>query len=212
MAGCATIAQFNLYRSPRQPDAPPTYRFLRPWAHPTTLARTAQAWHTESEAEPNLSFSYSVHAAERVLVVFAAFLVHSSGRRYTAMTHWQLLVDAWRAGGGRQPAGLRYVGIHNIVEPSARVAMDKEMARQRSEAAAAPGAGAGDGEVESIVEFTSASPYWRENIWIRSCTHVATNLSTPAQRITLARAWIVVDHSGAFNMVVEFESKSKVSK
>lgn len=177
-------------------------------------------------------FSYTKAVSERTLVVDSAFLQEPQGTttvddtnsnnndntntttptRYTDMRAWQMIVDSWLTDQpeGTQSAGaasgLRYLAVHNVMETQSLTAMENEMERQWSSGAVERRS---DSPPVSVAYTAASSPEnWLTNPWIRCAQRVAEGLSTPALRVTVARAWVILDGGEEYHLVVEFASAS----
>lgn len=205
-----TLAEFGLQRGTRQNFMTPSFAFLEGKANPVNMARNGQSFFTEEAGSDNtafsdFSFTYVMNVSEKTLVVFAAFLEHEVTKvRYTEMRAWQIIVDSWLTGGGNQPAGtpegLQCLAFHDVIEDVSRAAMRLEMSTQWDAGTAVRT------RPPTSVEFTSDSPQWMSNPWIRCCQRVSGAMSTPSQQITASRAWSIFAGQDDYHLVVELTS------
>lgn len=187
MSSRKTIESFGVKRNPVDNESASQYRFLETWVDVDRFAREAQSYLLDKEDEYDLDAQYSMHVAERAMVIFTLFL-EGDGRRFINMRASELIADCWLAGGGAQPPGkpeeLRYMGINHIIEDASEESMKRELTQQLSQ-------GLIKNPPTAPVEIPFGSPNWAANKWLRVCARVATEFSTPERNITVTRAWIV---------------------
>lgn len=210
-----TLANHGLERRIMQNNIPSMFSFLEGKADPVSMVRNGQHYCIEADDETNaglrsrIYFTYTKSVTERTLVVFAAFLQTDTGKvRYTDMRAWQMIVDSWLtpSAEGNQPAGtpegLKYLAFHNVYQEESRTAMAKEMQQQWSS-----GAAKRCNPPESV-EYTSDSENWLANPFIRCAQRVAEALSRPTLRITVSRAWAILnsEDDDEYHLIVELAS------
>lgn len=182
----------------------------------------------------DIDVEYSMHVGENTFIAFSTFLTEDDQEddlnppvRFTEMrlcmykifdpktrgltdAHiktGQMLGDSWLQGGGEQPNGprdgLRYLAYHTVVQTHTKKAMKDEMISQME---LAESEGSLEVPFDTYLEWTPESPYWRSAVFINSALTLARNMSTPTQRITMTRAFIVPDWMGTLpiHLICEF--------
>lgn len=203
-----TLADFQLIRSLRRNAvrADPNCLFLNLVVD--KASNTDDKWtayeiedHEDVYPSSEAEFEYDISVQLGALIVRSAFLVHTSGVRFTKARSYQIIVDAWTAAGGTSARPLRFLAFENVVEEKSMAAMEKELRRQIAEGVLSNK----DFSNGQAIVHTSSSENWPKNRWIGCCIRVAQSMSSTTHQVTVGRAWIMPPsrRGTASNLIVE---------
>lgn len=155
--------------------------------------------------------TYTLSLSAQTYVIQSAFLQDEDepSKRYTECRLWQMVVDSWLSAKGA-PETLRYIGVHHIVNPFARAAMQLEFGNITREKTHRHYETLEGKKAQRITLTPATADYWTENPFTRCGIRVAKALGElSAKNISLKNvsciclSEVTTDKDAVFHMVLE---------